>query len=87
MADLLAQLKKSGDAVVLDGTFVTSREMVDQLVEKLSAVQGGVSLADVRELTGSSRKFTVPVMEYLDGQGITRRVGDKRIVLRRSGAR
>ncbi|EHM12876.1 selenocysteine-specific elongation factor SelB [Jonquetella anthropi DSM 22815] len=87
LADLLAQLKKGGDAVVLDGTFVTSREMVDQLVEKLSAVQGGVSLADVRELTGSSRKFTVPVMEYLDGQGITRRVGDKRIVLRRSGAR
>jgi selenocysteine-specific elongation factor len=34
-----------------------------------------------KELTGLSRKFAVPLLEYLDGQRITRRVGDERVIL------
>ncbi len=82
-ASLLEQVRKSGDAAILDGTFLLSKEVEGQLMELLSSVEGGFTLAQVRDLTGSSRKYVLPLMEYLDGKGITRRVGDKRIVLRK----
>lgn len=80
---LLDQLKKNNEAAVLDGTFVLVTELLNPLMEKLHAVKGGFTLAQVRDITGSSRKFVLPILEYLDGKGITRRVGDKRIILRK----
>ena len=39
---------------------------------------GEISPADLREALGLSRKFLIPLLEWLDGQGITTRVGDAR---------
>ena len=38
-----------------------------------------------KELTGQSRKFTIPIAEYFDREKVTLRIGDKR-VLRKGGA-
>lgn len=84
-ADLVDQLKKSGDTALLDGTFLITKEQLDKLIGLVADVQGGFALADVKALTGASRKYTMPMMEHLDRKGITRRVGDKRLVLRRNG--
>jgi selenocysteine-specific elongation factor len=37
-----------------------------------------MSMADFKELTGLSRKFAVPLLEYFDRKGVTRRDGDVR---------
>lgn len=42
--------------------------------------RGGVTVADIRTLLDSTRKFVVPIVEYLDAQGITRRMGDNRVL-------
>jgi selenocysteine-specific elongation factor len=34
-----------------------------------------------KELTGISRKYAIPLLEYLDRQRLTRRVGDERVIL------
>jgi selenocysteine-specific elongation factor len=34
---------------------------------------------EFRELTGLSRKFAIPLLEYLDKEKVTVRVGDKRV--------
>jgi selenocysteine-specific elongation factor len=34
-----------------------------------------------KELTGLSRKFTIPLLEYLDRERVTRRSGNDRLVL------
>ena len=39
---------------------------------------GEVSPADLREALGLSRKYLIPLLEWLDSQGITLRVGDSR---------
>jgi selenocysteine-specific elongation factor len=83
MNSLLDQLKKNNEAAVLDGTFVLSTELLDPLLEQLRTSAGGFTLAQVRDITGSSRKFVLPILEYLDGRGITRRVGEKRILLKK----
>jgi hypothetical protein len=38
----------------------------------------GISVSMLRAELGTSRRFAVPLAEWLDGQGITRRRGDLR---------
>jgi len=39
-----------------------------------------ISVAQARDLLQSSRKYVLPLLEWLDTQKITRRVGDDRIL-------
>ena len=41
---------------------------------------GEITPTDFRELTGLSRKFMIPLLEYFDGEKLTIRVGDRRIL-------
>ena len=41
--------------------------------------RGGLTVSDIRQLLGTSRKFAVPICEYLDRVGVTRRQGDVRV--------
>jgi selenocysteine-specific elongation factor len=54
-----------------------------ELLEKVQAAireRGGVTVSEIRTLLNSSRKYVVPIAEYLDSVGITRRVGDRRVL-------
>ncbi len=55
----------------------------DQVVGYLKE-HGEILAKDARDITGSSRKYIVPLLEYFDAQGITRRDGDVRTLGRRS---
>ena len=51
---------------------------------KTKATVKGVAKIDVgqfKELTGVSRKYAIPLLEYLDRERVTRRVGDERVIL------
>jgi selenocysteine-specific elongation factor len=39
-----------------------------------------ISTLQFKELTGASRKYTIPIMEYFDRSQITVRVGDNRVL-------
>lgn len=80
---LLNQLKKNNEIVILEGTFIFIVDILKPLLARLRNVENGFTLAQVRDLTGSSRKFILPILEYMDGKGITRRVGEKRILLKK----
>lgn len=41
-----------------------------------------IDVAQFKELAGVSRKYAIPLLEYLDREHITRRAGDKRIILK-----
>ena len=61
-----------------------AREAVEKLVADVKARKASSSRLGVREfkdLTGLSRKFALPLLEYLDAQRVTRRVGDERVIL------
>ncbi len=40
-----------------------------------------ISVPAFKELTGVTRKYAIPLLEYLDREKVTRRVGDERIIL------
>lgn len=57
-----------------------SRKVVD-----LARANGSITLADVRDLLDTSRKYAQALLEELDANRVTRRIGDERVL--RSGDR
>jgi len=57
----------------------TYEVMVERVVEHLRK-EGTITLAQVRDLFSTSRKYAQAFLEHLDAQGITRRVGDERVL-------
>jgi selenocysteine-specific elongation factor len=57
---------------------------LDELRQKLKTYKANAPKIDVarfKELTGVSRKYAIPLLEYLDRERVTRRVGDVREIL------
>ena len=54
-------------------------EMRRLIREKLAAGKG-LTVAEIRDLLGTTRKYAVPLCEYLDRIGLTRREGDLRLL-------
>jgi len=70
--------------VKVNDTMIVDRAALQALIEGVRArksVSPTLGVGEFKELTGLSRKFAMPLLEYLDGQRITRRVGDERVIL------
>jgi selenocysteine-specific elongation factor len=52
-----------------------------QKITTLKTTSPKIDVARFKDLTGVSRKYAIPLLEYLDRERITRRVGDERIIL------
>jgi len=79
-ASLVRSLVREGLLVDLDGVVFTSGALDlarDRVVAALRE-RGTVTVADVRDLLGSTRKYVLPIVGWLDRTGVTRRVGDDR---------
>ena len=57
----------------------TYHEMVERIVAHLRS-EGSITVAQVRDMFATSRKYALPLMEHLDERRVTRRVGDKRVL-------
>jgi selenocysteine-specific elongation factor len=53
------------------------KNLQNRLVEFLTA-QGEISTPQFKEMTGASRKFVIPLIEYFDARNVTIRIGDIR---------
>jgi selenocysteine-specific elongation factor len=52
------------------------------LLEKFKKAKGErIGVPAFKELTGITRKYAIPLLEYLDRQRLTRRLGDERVIL------
>ncbi len=56
-----------------------SLQELEQHVVRVLQEKGEVSVADVKAFTGTTRKYTIPLLEYLDGCKVTTRRGDVRV--------
>ncbi len=53
-----------------------------RLKAQISELHGQtLDVASFKQITGLSRKYTIPLLEYLDRERVTRKVGERRIVL------
>jgi selenocysteine-specific elongation factor len=59
----------------------TALEGLRQLMVAQKAKTPKIDVAAFKDLIGVTRKYAIPLLEYLDQQRITRRVGDERIIV------
>ena len=81
--ELLAAMVEMGKVVKVNESVVFSALAYDQLVENIKnhiVSQGSITVADARTMFNTSRKYILPLLEYLDQQRITQRIGDERVL-------
>ena len=70
--------------VKISDELVFHRSALDELRRQISAQKAKsptIDVAKFKEMTGVSRKYAIPLLEYLDREHVTRRVGDARQIL------
>ena len=71
-------LVKISEELVFHGSALAE---LRRLVAAQKAKSPKMDVAKFKELTGVSRKYAIPLLEYLDRERVTRRVGDAREIL------
>ena len=64
----------SSEVVLLAETYETMVARVREVLQH----KGTLTVAEARDLFGSSRKYVLALLEHLDAQGLTQRIGDER---------
>jgi selenocysteine-specific elongation factor len=59
----------------------TALEQLRRQIANQKSKSPRIDVAQFKELTGVSRKYAIPLLEYLDRERVTRRVGDMREIL------
>ncbi len=72
-------LVKVADDLVFHQTALKS--LRETLVKRRKEHGARLAIGTFKELTGVSRKYAIPLLEYLDREHLTRRVGDERVIL------
>jgi selenocysteine-specific elongation factor len=83
MHRIITSLQRSQTIVRMgsDGLFIHSGPL-RRLAEQLAVLRGSsIDVAHFKQLTGLSRKYAIPLLEYLDRQRITRKQGEQRLIL------
>ena len=82
---LLQMLLRGKNLVRVSPELVFHRQALAQLKEQLAAYKKAkgdrISVLAFKELTGITRKYAIPLLEYLDREHVTRRVGEERVIL------
>ncbi len=81
--ELLAALIEEGKVVKVNDSVVFAAEAYREMVERIvshTKERGKITVAEARTLFNSSRKYVLPLLEYMDQQHITRRLGDVRVL-------
>ena len=80
-------LIEQGEIVEIGDEIVLLRDAVDQmqnLVSEFISTNGSATASQLRQKVGTSRRVIIPFLEYLDRTGVTRRVGDERVLAQKA---
>ena len=78
----LSELVRRGLVVERDGAYFAPSAVAEaarRLAAALAASPEGITVAQVRDALGTTRKHALPLLAHLDATGVTRRRGDVRI--------
>lgn len=84
---VLDLLLREGKLVKISETLYYERKLIDGLIDKVVGEMksnGEIDAPGFKNLTGLTRKFSIPILEYLDRIKLTIRVGDARVLRKKS---
>jgi selenocysteine-specific elongation factor len=81
---IITLLLREGVLVKLADDLIFHRDALLGLRDRLAnykAHSRNIDVSQFKNLTGVSRKYAIPLLEYLDRERITQRVGNERVIL------
>jgi selenocysteine-specific elongation factor len=81
--ELLQALIDRGSLVAVAPDLVYRQDTYDRILAEIKGLigqHGSVTVAQVRDALGTSRKYALAILEHLDDRRVTRRVGDTRVL-------
>ncbi|MGI6443165.1 MAG: selenocysteine-specific translation elongation factor [Synergistaceae bacterium] len=80
---IVSYLKEKREIYHIGQGFLVPQEILLNFNAKIQTLGGDLTLANIRDVTKSSRKYILPLLEYFDSIGITRRIENKRIIVKK----
>ncbi|MCX7679819.1 MAG: selenocysteine-specific translation elongation factor [Spirochaetes bacterium] len=80
----LKELIRLGFAISLEGGLVYHCAVYEELKQQIMQLfenKEKISISEVRDVTGLSRKYLIPLLNKIESEGLVKRVGDYRIKL------
>jgi selenocysteine-specific elongation factor len=81
---IVTLLLRDKSLIKISDELVFHQSALMDLRQKIAALKVSAPKIDVarfKDMTGVSRKYAIPLLEYLDRERVTRRVGDERVIL------
>lgn len=81
--DLLSLLLEQKTLIEIEKSLYVHAKVLEELKGLVAGFvkgKGSITVADLRDLVNTSRKYAVPLLEYLDRIHFTRREGDRRVL-------
>jgi selenocysteine-specific elongation factor len=81
---IIRLLLKENVLVKISEEMLVAAAAIDKLIADVKALKSRnprFGIGEFKSLTGVTRKHAIPLLEYLDRQRVTRRVGDERTIL------
>ena len=81
---ILRLMIQDGTLAKVSEDLIVDRGVIDEVVKKLRARKASspsLGVGEFKDLVGVSRKYAIPLLEYLDRARVTRRVGDSRKIV------
>lgn len=78
--DLMRGAIRRGEIVQIEPDLVFTVRQIDEIKSRLSELPDGFTVSEFKDHFGMARRQSVPLLEWLDKTGITRRSGDGRTV-------
>ena len=82
-AEVVRALERKGDLVRLSEDVVFTKDAYEgavALVKEMIAGEGSITVSQLRDRMGASRRPVLALLEHLDSRRVTRRVGDARVL-------
>jgi selenocysteine-specific elongation factor len=76
-----------GEIVEISKEIVVLREAAEQMQNTIADFlfeKGSATASQLRQKIGTTRRVIIPFLEYLDRAGVTRRIGDERVLANKS---
>jgi selenocysteine-specific elongation factor len=81
---IMTLLLRDKTLIKVSDDLVFHRSAIEELRKSITALKPKspkIDVARFKEVTGISRKYAIPLLEYLDRERVTKRVGDERLIL------